>query len=83
MDAALQRARDAIRVADAQFGHEVANAYAGRARLTVAMALAARGQAREARVELELAATALETAVGADHPWARDARARLAALSPS
>lgn len=57
-ETAVQRSREAIRVADLQFGHDVANAHAGRARLTLATALASKGSAREARTELEPAVAA-------------------------
>jgi tetratricopeptide (TPR) repeat protein len=80
VDAAIQGSRNAIRVADGQFGRDIANAHVGRARLTLATALAAKGSVSEARTELEQAVASLEQSSGAAHPWTVEAQARLAAL---
>jgi serine/threonine-protein kinase len=77
---AIQRSRDAIRVGEQQFGRD-ASALIARARLTLGLALASRGQASEARAELELASTILEQTAGLSHPWTVEARTKLAALT--
>jgi hypothetical protein len=78
---AITLARDAIRIADAQFGSTVANAYAGGARLTLGSALVLEGRLAEARDELERAASDLEQAAGETHPWSVNARSRLLATT--
>jgi len=80
---AITRAQDAIRVAAAQFGNSVPDAYTGRAQLTLAQALAADNRRPEAADAFERAAAALEAAAGSDHPWASEARRRLAGLNQS
>ena len=79
-DGAIRRSLDAIRVADSQFGRDVANAHVGRARLTLGNALALKGSLRDARNELAQASTILEQSAGTAHPWAVEARTRLASL---
>ena len=76
---AIQQSRDAIRVGEQQFGRD-ASALIARARLTLGLALASQGHAREARAELEQASTMLEQTAGRSHPWTVEARTRLAAL---
>lgn len=80
VDDAIQRSHDAIRVADSQFGRDVANAHVGRARLTLGIALASKGRERDATIELEQASTILEQSAGHAHPWAVEARTRLTSL---
>jgi serine/threonine-protein kinase len=80
---AIARAQDAIRIASAQFGDDVPNAYMGRAQLTLGDALAANNRHREAASAFERAAAILEAAAGADHRWTSEARRRLDELSLS
>ena len=80
LDAAIQRTQEAIRVADSQFGSDVANAHVGRARLTLGIALASKGSLRAALNELEQSSTILERSAGTAHPWTVEARTRLASL---
>ena len=82
LDAALQAAREAVRIADFQLGTEAPSAYTGRARMALGVVLAAKSDHRAARLELEQAVTLLERAAGHAHPWTIDARSRLAALNP-
>ena len=80
---AISRARDAIRIADAQFGDSVPNAHTGRAQLTLAQALVADNRRPEATRAFERAAAILAAAAGADHRWTSEARRRLAELNQS
>jgi serine/threonine protein kinase/tetratricopeptide (TPR) repeat protein len=77
---AIRLATDAVRACDMHFGTEQASALTGRARLTLGLALRASGRTADARAEIERAATLIEHAGGADHPWAREARETLAAF---
>ena len=79
-DRAIRRSLDAIRVADSQFGRDIANAHVGRARLTLGNALALKGSLPDARNELAQASTILERSAGTAHPWAVEARTRLTSL---
>ena len=80
-DTAIQRSRDSIRIAAQQFGRD-ASALVARAHLTLGIALASKGNPREAKEELAQAATMLEQTAGPSHRWSVEARARLAALNP-
>jgi eukaryotic-like serine/threonine-protein kinase len=80
LDGAVQRSRQAMQVIPSLYGREAPGAYAGRAHLTLGMALAAKGSAREAKSELEQASALLEQNAGRSHPWTVEARQRLAAL---
>ena len=77
VDQAVQLARDAVRACDLHFGTDVPSALTGRARLTLGLALAAGGRAREASSELTRAAALIQAAAGESHPWAREAREAL------
>jgi serine/threonine-protein kinase len=77
---AIQRSRDAIRIGEQQFGAD-ASALIARARMTLGLALASQGQARDARAELERASALLEATAGLSHPWTIEARTKLAALT--
>ena len=79
-DTAMQRSRDSIRIAEQQFGRD-ASALVARAHLTLGIALASKGNAREATGELTLAFTMFEQTAGPSHPWSVEARTRLAALN--
>jgi tetratricopeptide (TPR) repeat protein len=80
---AVRLAADAVKACEHHFGVEEASAHTGRARLTLGLALAANGRMAEARTELERAAALIAQAAGADHPWAREARDRLAQIPAS
>jgi serine/threonine protein kinase/tetratricopeptide (TPR) repeat protein len=82
IETAIRKCKEAIRLTDAQFGHDAPNVFVGRARLTLGIALATKGATREARDELQQAGAILERAAGPDHPWTVEARTRLAAHSP-
>ena len=79
-DTAIQRSRDSIRVAEHQFGRDP-SALVARAHLTLGIALASKGNAREAKAELAQASTMLEQTAGPSHRWSVEARTRLAALN--
>jgi serine/threonine protein kinase len=77
---AVRLARGAIEACELNFGADKPSANTGRARLTLGFALLRSGRAAEARVELDRAATLIALAAGADHPWTREAREKLAQL---
>jgi serine/threonine-protein kinase len=82
LEEAIRLAADAVKACELHFGVEEASAHTGRARLTLGLALAADGRNAEARAELERATALIAQAAGADHPWVREARAKLAQLAP-
>jgi hypothetical protein len=77
---AVRLARGAIKACELNFGTDKPSAHTGRARLTLGFALLRNGRTAEARVELDRAATLVALAAGADHPWTREAREKLAQL---
>ena len=79
-DRAMQRSRDAIRIAGQQFGRDP-SVHVARAHLTLGMALAATGNASEARTELAQASVMLEQTAGAAHAWTVEARTKLGDLA--
>jgi eukaryotic-like serine/threonine-protein kinase len=82
LETAIRLTREAIGVADAEFGTASPSAHAGRARLTLGIALAMKGLAQDAKTEYQRAAADLEQTAGGKHPWTAEARARLTAAIP-
>jgi eukaryotic-like serine/threonine-protein kinase len=80
---AVELARSAIRACELNFGTDKPSANTGRAGLTLGLALLRSGRPEEARVELDRAETLVAQAAGVDHPWAREARAKLAEIPPA
>jgi serine/threonine protein kinase len=77
---AVRLARGAIKACELNFGTDQPSANTGRARLTLGLALLRSGRAAEGRIEIDRAATLVARAAGEDHPWAREAREKLAQL---
>lgn len=78
---AAQLARDAIAACERHYGTDAPSAHTGRAELTHGIALVGAGRTDEGRAALDRASVSIAAAAGPDHPWARDARARLVSLS--
>ena len=79
-DEAVRLARSAIAACERDLGTQEPSAYTGRAHLTLALALLASDRPADARLELARAETLAGEAAGVDHPWAREATAKLAQL---
>ena len=83
IDAAVAKARAAIRVAETLFGATAPNAIRGRARLTLGKALAVTGQRSAAADTLTAAIDDLRESAGPEHPWMAEALTARQSLSGS
>jgi tetratricopeptide (TPR) repeat protein len=78
---ATRLARDAVRACEQYFGTAQPSAFTGRAHMTLGLALVAGGRTAEGQAALGRAIELIASAAGPDHPWVKEARARLGAVT--